>query len=519
MSVGISKVVLPDVLLGEIFHYLKDVSDRMEFARVNKLMSSQFMKQAREISLKKNISCQQFYQSEAYRSKILELIQDPQKQLFINSLPLSGLNIKRESLPDTLPSLACLSCHISDFISILHHKIKAIDKIVCNLLGHLSLEEQALFRRVLFSYPVKNLEITYLNQIPVILQLNTLKISDSSISARNFHLPSFTNLKSLSLLNCNLNDADILLFGEINELQLIECLGITDISCLNNNLKVLIRDCDNISDYSKSFEFSEVIEITTTSCPYSPIDVSHLKKAKHLSVQGCRMTLMNGISLGCNFLRSLTISEFPEHFILPTDHHLSHLVIRNCVGFQSCENIGSIHKIEFSSLLLTSLNGFGPGNHLVELTSCNEVLDFRPLRNCKKVSIRNCLELYDARQLKGVKELEVLWRQESVVIPNFEGVTRLELCSAQVLDLSQISTIKTVVLTRSQDYKKEMLLHLCECHHIQTIIVESTFGSGPFLVTEFQRDAKFKLAINQTFIVERTFRSITEVLIRKFLNN
>ncbi len=108
-------------------------------------------------------------------------------------------------------------------------------------------------------------------------------------------------------------------------------------------------------------------------------------------------------------------------FIIPADNRIRQLTILSCAQFTSLLNCDRIYFVKLSSLNITTLDGLGSGNKIVEITSCPSITDFSVLRTCDRVVIGSCSGLQDLSALRGIKDLTVFSSQNL----DLEGVTNL----------------------------------------------------------------------------------------------
>lgn len=109
-------------------------------------------------------------------------------------------------------------------------------------------------------FKLKELSILYLNDIESfkpIPALERLYLQDGKrLNLTALKIPAF---KSLRLCSC-FSVKEVACLEGIQDLTLNCRPEIRDISCLNNNYRVTIKNCNQISTYSKSFRNSHIVD-------------------------------------------------------------------------------------------------------------------------------------------------------------------------------------------------------------------------------------------------------------------
>ena len=72
---------------------------------------------------------------------------------------------------------------------------------------------------------------------------------------------------------------------------------------------------------------------------------------------------------------------------------------------------------------ISTLEGLGSGNKIVEITYCSSITDFSVLRTCDKVVIERCSGLKDLHPLRGIKDFT--FSPSDNLPKDLEGVTKL----------------------------------------------------------------------------------------------
>lgn len=119
--------------------------------------------------------------------------------------------------------------------------------------------------------------------LPVFHGVVFLTINDSQHqTSEEMNVHENSSLRYLKLFSCNVRD--VINFSHIYDLQLHNCHTITDITCLNDNHKITIKNCDGIRDYSNSFDYCYEITIYCRGIHLNdrPVNVYNLRNVKKL---------------------------------------------------------------------------------------------------------------------------------------------------------------------------------------------------------------------------------------------
>lgn len=178
-------------------------------------------------------------------------------------------------------------------------------------------------------------------------------------------------------------------FDNIYELYIEDCQNIIDISCLNHNSKVSIINCNNIKDYSKSFQYSLSVTIHITKGKEKDININwnQLDRIQFLSIQSRKS--VNIPSFLPHSLRCFVIEGLKDFKLLPPNH-LREITISSCPKFNSFRNFQHISKVILKDLPIKTLEGFNGRKGFVHIARCHELTVFSPLNACEKVIIEDC---------------------------------------------------------------------------------------------------------------------------------
>lgn len=143
-------------------------------------------------------------------------------------------------------------------------------------------------------------------------------------------------------------------------------------------------------------------------------------------------------------------------------------MINYCPSITSFRNIDNICSVKLSNLGISSLEGLGVGNRIVEISLCPNITDFSLLRHCNKISIFNCRGFQDFNQVRGVKDFSFSPFDERNVPEDMEGVTCLKLDTIELMKVpSSVTELKLHLRERMIQQLPSFLSRLP--HHVRKI--------------------------------------------------
>ncbi len=405
-----------DVIYYEILLYIP-YEGKISFSMVDKCHCNLLLKRVRRIQINKKARL--YYTSHEFRDKINSFIVDPYHQLSLRLFhpkalqnfdafscsELAGLDAQQLStlLIPYLQKVCRLKISAG---SSQHHLAQVIDWINSN--PSLSLKELEFSRCSLTDFP-------WIDQVESLL----FRSSTTLHNIPSHHITS--NLRRVLFHACN-NIEDVSSLDKIHELHLINCQGIRDISCLNHNYKIVIKECYQITNYSNSFSKTSIIYLFIVK--EVSLDFSHLLEVKELEIFSSNKSISFIFPVIHSSLQNLYLFGIHTPFIIPAGNHIRQLTIICCAQFTTLLNCDRIYFVKLSNLNISTLEGLGSGNKIVEIISCPFIKDFSVLRTCDRIVIGDCSGLNDLNSLRGIKDLSVF---SSHHIEDMEGVTNLTL--------------------------------------------------------------------------------------------
>ncbi len=112
-------------------------------------------------------------------------------------------------------------------------------------------------------------------------------------------------------------------------------------------------------------------------------------------------------------------------FTIPSDNRIQIINITECPHFDSFFHFDSIHSVYLENLQITTLEGLGRGNRVVQVRNCPRLTDFSGLRHCQKVTILDCKGFQDTSQLRGVRDFTFFPIADDKLFEDLEGITCL----------------------------------------------------------------------------------------------
>ena len=305
---------------------------------------------------------------------------------------------------------------------------------------------------------------------------------------------SFSAMKRLVLHDCVAINMDFIQL--LTEVHLIDCLSITDVSCLRNVRTLYLSRCRGITDVSTLHKvhslhlshcdgvaniprLTENSCLSVVNCP-KVMDFSNISRDAKFSLEHPHFLQVSGLpsrihemsfaafpeiafglkvfSLKFEFVEMLKISdcleliEFPIAFL---SKRIQQVFIQNCQNFQEISSLANIPRISVSSCnRLRSLAGLNKErNQEISLIGCRSIDDFSLLNGMRKVVVQNCIGFHDVSQLKNVTHLiiEHCWSVEDLSgLGKDHGcsIDRLELINNRnVVHLQGIEDIPELVLS------------------------------------------------------------------------
>ena len=192
----------------------------------------------------------------------------------------------------------------------------------------------------------------------------------------------------------------------------------------------------NLSSFVYSRQFgrlrdSTFDEMLSYSSPLKRFDVEglHLTSEKILEVGVNRQ--IRHLALYANYqsedfpflptLRSLTVTQAPELSEFYNLRHLFSVQLNYCNRLRSLEGLGEVTVLTIRGCReLRSLEGLRNGkfDRTIAIIDCQEVRDFSPLNNVRKVTISACPGFTDCSQVSGVKDLTIYVCVGLVILAN-----------------------------------------------------------------------------------------------------
>lgn len=80
-------------------------------------------------------------------------------------------------------------------------------------------------------------------------------------------------------------------------------------------------------------------------------------------------------------LRFVQAENLQAPLTLPSGHRIREIIVRECASLTSLLNFDSIYSVKLANLDISTLEGLGSGNRVVEVDTCPLITDFSVLRH------------------------------------------------------------------------------------------------------------------------------------------
>lgn len=404
---------IPKELWHKILSYV-EYRERLRFTMMNAFVSELLVKAVRQICLKSSQSIRRFFEDKEFQERISNLLDNPAQQLkleYLTFIPLASL-----ILPDYKFSVDQFPSPLNHRNAELYNLIQQINQLLVNdpsdprdtyeswsetfqKIKELNIIVNEIYLR---SSSLDNYSIP-----PIQTQALTLSYLSKPIN-EVLNLNFYQNLKSLALHCCDLSDVSTL--GRIHRLILEDCNLIEDISSLQYNYHISIVNCLKIKDYSKSFQFSTIINITVETSEEIFISELNLPNAKELSFLGSSerhiQFLPSELRINAPLLLRLKVHHFPT-LIFIMNHKVQELSLENAFTNISLHHFPDLILLNLVKVPLMSLNGIEKKLSKARIINCNLIEDFSPLKACCSVEIVDCSSLVNTLSFTNAKELKI----------------------------------------------------------------------------------------------------------------
>eukprot|EP01040_Poterioochromonas_malhamensis_P014984 gene14984-16685_t len=323
-----------------------------------------------------------------------------------------------------------------------------------------------------------------LDPLPSIPGLEELGLNSFVIAKVDFVL-KFPHLTELDITDCDIS-CDINCFDNIDTLKLFSCsLQVGDISGLNHNRKIVISGCEGVRDFSKSFKYSEYIQIN--SCEVDAIvdlrnyqNVIHLLLTDELKSSRMKFLLPERLSPRLKKMYLNNVKAFAGP--LPPNN-IRQILLDNCSGLKTFQGMENIPFIELDRCPI-SVHELGKLNaNTKRLKDINPISEnYDSLTFCESLFIRKAV-LMKPIQLPQLKELFLQDCQVFMSIFENSEFNLRELRTLRLVHCTFISSgeihlpnLEVLEADRSFFTSKNIII----CPNLQKVIVQEK-DSGPFI--------------------------------------
>ncbi len=355
--------------------------------------------------------------------------------------------------------------------------------------------------------------------LPVFHGVVSLTINDCKHqTSEEMNIHQNSSLRHLKLASCGVRD--VTKFSHIYDLQLHNCHAITDISCLNDNHKITISNCNGIRDYSNAFKYCYEITIYCREAHRNEqsINVYNLVNVKKLLLSNLPF-LVDERPLPSS-LTSLSIFSCPALSRLP-ENNLRTVKISCCKNFMSLENMTNIKNVELTELNIESLDGLGVANRSIMIFDCRKIRDWKAVRENEFVCFENSSfrTIFYRRRMRvtaGDSEEEDEYERERDILDptDMKVITHLSTNLQFPINFTNAKKLREVTVDLSGTRR-----WIIECWRLLEAViplprVEKIVLKPLNVTSEIQSDAKFPILLSRYgFTVHTSNKSL--VLLRK----
>lgn len=513
-------LTLPDSLQGEIFLFL-ELADQLELAKVNCEIAYQWKKEVRRIEIKSEEKVNEFFRSQSLREHLFSLINEPSRQLKIDSRFASSKYLKNCDLCQL--KLQEFRADMYDYMTIFQQKVPNLEKLILSCrYGEVIVMMEQDGKKVSCNLTAQlfGLSSIHIKNLFMATKLDVADLFGSQYPWKGaLNVPMNENLRCVKIVSCPLIH-DVSHFDGIYDLHIEQCYGFTDISCLNNNYKITMKDCSMSLDYSKSFKNSHSITLSSSAPWRHDFPLHYLACVRDLSLTGNFMITSDDVDVLPHKLMKLHLINNNHIAKIPLNS-LKEVLIRNCSSFSSCENLKTIRKINLEYLSINSLEGLGRSNYQVKILCCNQLSDFSVLNFCRKVEIIDCTGLKGLSQLSEIQEFRLHY-SPSYNHKDLQRITDLEVdpshyfsLQLSIVSMNQRLKFQSIILKGMTFHLTTLLLVIINLTDIRKIVIESTSLNDRLYIMKVLEAKKLLVKIRKSFTIEQPSKRCTLVLLRR----
>lgn len=355
------------------------------------------------------------------------------RERFKKALHHSGRSLKLlypsiDDLEDfPLTEVYHLSTNCDNFLNFFSHKFHKIHSLTIynttSPINPLLLKEDNDF------YQLKVLNLFFPVSPPIELpqlppSLDRLLLSGMFSNITNETFQRFCNLQTLDLAKID-GLTDVSMLGNIPFLRIVNCKNLIDITPLQNNRTVVIKDCVSITNYRNVFTNSQKIWIALPSLEYYNllkdsvvcIEFNQLNRIETLALDSEQNFPFAQLSKNLPVsLRRLRLTRMLDDYDLYKFDQLFLLELAHSPTFWNTRLLGRIPRLTLINLSrVKALHGIGYDkdasknlrNRAVKVMELDSLKDFSSLNTVPRVTISQCKSFKDLRQVKNVKKLTI----------------------------------------------------------------------------------------------------------------
>ena len=383
-------------------------------------------------------------------------------QLRIINLRNSGIGNEGIEVIGKLPDIVKLDLSENHITNIKPLKnLKNLEEVdICDI-NITNLEPLSELTGLIYLNLHSNLRIDSLRPLSKLVNLQTLALKSVQVGGYIDILESMKDLRCLDLINCGVQDSDLIIIGELQNIQQLNLSYnlLSDISTveLPQNIRELNLSRNQIIDLSP---LSNMYNLKTLNLRYNSIEnidpLSELTGLTYLNLRNNRIQNIDSLSelTGLNYLNLHSNSQIKSIRPLEGLVKLETLILENInVGDDVCalEFMSGLTRLNLSNCHVSHIQ---PLNNMLNLEILNlrdnSISNIKPLTQLKALTYLN---LHSNSQIESIQPLAGLVNLQTLVLRNvhvgeeiealgsLKALTRLNLRNCGISDTTVLSEL------------------------------------------------------------------------------
>lgn len=331
---------------------------------------------------------------------------------------------------------------------------------------------------------------------PLPPSVNHLLLRGMFSNITNETFQRFYNLQKLDLTKID-GLTDVSMLGNIPFLRIVNCNNLIDITPLQNNRTVVIKDCVSIKDYRNAFTYCQKIWITLPSLEHYNlpkdsvvcIEFNQLNRIETLALDSKNYFPFAQLSKNLPVsLRKLRLTRMLDDYDRYKFDQLFQLELAHSPTFWNTRLLGRIPRLTLINLSgIKALHGIGYDedssknlrNRVITVVELDYLKNFSPLNTVPRVTISQCKSFKDLRQVKNVKNLTIFYCPKIKKIKvniHSESLTLKGLIEEIFFDHLHVKDLDISALITSEEGKN--LMGLEKVKGLRRVTISSVWKEG-----------------------------------------